>query len=99
MGTTLRRIRVSVVGKVQDAEKIPGWMRENGGTYSKAVTRNVTHLIASEEAYAANVEAGKLARMCSVLIVFDDPGTNECQRISTKGQETWNRQDRVLRLD
>lgn len=56
----MKRIRVSVVGKVKDAEKIPGWMRENGGAYSKAVSRNVTHLIASEDAYKENVEAGEL---------------------------------------
>lgn len=77
MGITLKRIRVSVVGEVKDAKKIPGWMRENGGAYSKEVSRNVTHLIASEEAYKANVPAGRLVLACSVLITFDAPATND----------------------
>lgn len=80
MGTTLKRIRVSVVGKVKDAEKIPNWMRENGGAYSKAISRNVTHLIASEDAYKENVEAGELALVN--LIIFDDRGTDHHLRIS-----------------
>lgn len=73
MGATLKRIRVSVVGKVKDAEKIPGWMRENGGAFSKAVSRNVTHLIASEDAYKANVEAGRLVLPYATLITANAP--------------------------
>lgn len=80
MGTTLKRIRVSVVGKVKDAEKIPGWMRENGGAYSKAVSHNVTHLIASEDAYKGNVEAGELALV--QFIIFDNLNTDDRLRIS-----------------
>lgn len=88
-----------MVGEVKDAKKIPGWMRENGGAYSKAVSRNVTHLIASEEAYKVNVEAGTLVLFCSVLIVLDALGADGHLRISEKGQRTGHSQDCVLRLD
>lgn len=61
MGNPFERVHACVAGKVDQANKIPDWLRANGGTYSKAVTKKVTHLIVSEEAYKKDDEKGTLA--------------------------------------
>ncbi|OQE18097.1 hypothetical protein PENFLA_c022G05342 [Penicillium flavigenum] len=64
MGKPFQRIHASIVGKFQDGigEKIPQWIRANGGQFSREVSPRVTHLIATKEAFkthAAPVESAK----------------------------------------
>ncbi|KAI3230120.1 hypothetical protein DTO012A9_8456 [Penicillium roqueforti] len=56
MGKTFQRIHASIVGKFQDGigEKIPQWIRANGGQFSRDVNPRVTHLIATKEAFKSH---------------------------------------------
>lgn len=60
MGKTFERIRLCSVGKFESADKIPQWVRANGGEYTRDVNSRTTHLITTKEAYKQNVELGKL---------------------------------------
>ncbi|CAG8908125.1 unnamed protein product [Penicillium egyptiacum] len=75
MGKPFQSIRASIVGKFQDGigEKIPQWIRANGGQFSREVSPRVTHLIATKEAFkthAAPVESAK--KIGTVKIVSYD---------------------------
>ncbi|CAG8306805.1 unnamed protein product [Penicillium nalgiovense] len=64
MGKPFQRIHASIVGKFQDGigEKIPQWIRANGGQFSRDVSPRVTHLIVTKDAFkthAAPVESAK----------------------------------------
>lgn len=61
MGKTFEKIRLCSVGKLQDADKIPQWVRANGGDYTKNVDSRTTHLVTTKEAYKQNVEVGKFS--------------------------------------
>lgn len=59
MGKTFQKIHGCSVGNFEgNTEKIPQWIKANGGQYSKDVTDQVTHLIATKQAYKKNVDAG-----------------------------------------
>lgn len=58
MPNTFSKVKVSTIGKFDDATKIPEWIRHHGGTFSRKVDSHTTHLIATEESYKNNVEAG-----------------------------------------
>lgn len=58
MPNTFSKVNVSTVGKFDDATKIPEWIRHHGGTFSRKVDSHTTHLVATEESYKNNVEAG-----------------------------------------
>lgn len=58
MGKTFDKIHIRVIGSFEDADKIPGWMKANGGKYHRSFNSQVTHLVASEEAYLQNGEDG-----------------------------------------
>lgn len=64
MGRTFQRVHCALVGKFDDGikEKIPQWIRANGGQFSRAVNSNVTHLIATEQAYKDNGSLGMSSR-------------------------------------
>ncbi|KGO72652.1 hypothetical protein PITC_056380 [Penicillium italicum] len=75
MGKPFQRVHASIVGKFEDGvgEKIPQWIRANGGQFSRDVNARVTHLIATKEAFknhAAPVESAK--RFGTVKIVVYD---------------------------
>lgn len=70
MGKPFERVHACVAGKVDQTNKIPEWLRANGGTYSKAVTKGVTHLIATEEAYQKDDKKGTLALPHSTSALF-----------------------------
>jgi hypothetical protein len=60
MGKSFKRIVASSVGSFgENTEKIPQWIRANGGTYSKDVNSSTTHLIASEAAVKKNFDPSK----------------------------------------
>lgn len=58
MGKPFEKVHACTVGKFEDGDKIPQWLRANGGTHCNVVSRRVTHLIATEKAYEQNTEAG-----------------------------------------
>ncbi|KAL4915911.1 hypothetical protein BDW62DRAFT_117512 [Aspergillus aurantiobrunneus] len=65
MGKTFQKIHASSVGSFENnTNKIPQWITANRGTYSKEITGDTTHLVATKEVFKGNstavVEAKKL---------------------------------------
>ena len=58
MGKTFARIHASSVGTFDQGDKVPQWLKANGGQFSRNVDCRVTHLIASLDAWENNAEAG-----------------------------------------
>ncbi|KAJ5361431.1 hypothetical protein N7541_002275 [Penicillium brevicompactum] len=56
MGRTFQKVHCAMVGKFADgiAEKIPQWIKANGGQFSRGIDACVTHLIATKQAYKEN---------------------------------------------
>lgn len=71
MPNTFSKVNVSIVGKFDDAIKFPEWVRYHGGTFSRKVDSNTTHLIATEESYKKNAEAGMTHSLTSSLLWTD----------------------------
>jgi hypothetical protein len=67
MGKTFEKIRLCSVGKLQDADKIPQWVRANGGDYTKNVDSRTTHLVTTKEAYKQNLEVGQFSHRSLTL--------------------------------
>ncbi|KAJ6091294.1 hypothetical protein N7467_003263 [Penicillium canescens] len=74
MGKTFARIHAAITGKFEGGigEKIPQWIRANGGEFSRDVNPRVTHLITTEEAFKQNVEPVKDANKLGIKIVSYD---------------------------
>ncbi|KAJ5091539.1 hypothetical protein NUU61_006409 [Penicillium alfredii] len=74
MGKTFQKINVCCAGKFdQLGDKIPQWVRANGGQFSRNVDDRVTHLITTKEAFQQNVEAVQDAKkLRTVKIVSYD---------------------------
>lgn len=49
-----------------NGDKIPQWVRANGGQYSKNISQDVTHLVATKEAFKKNVDAGIASNLCQI---------------------------------
>lgn len=62
MGKPFQKVHASIVGKFEDGvgEKIPQWIRANGGQFSRDVNPRITHLIATKEAFKSNAVPGIL---------------------------------------
>jgi NAD-dependent DNA ligase len=61
MAKGFENINACSVGNFEEnTTRIPKWIVNNGGQYSKQVSKETTHLIVTEEAFAKNVTAGKL---------------------------------------
>ncbi|KAJ5833833.1 hypothetical protein N7474_002144 [Penicillium riverlandense] len=60
MGKSFEGIYACSTGRFEDGngEKIPQWIRNNGGQYSKAMHTGVTHLITTKEAFLKDAPAG-----------------------------------------
>ncbi|OQD78485.1 hypothetical protein PENDEC_c001G02071 [Penicillium decumbens] len=56
MGKTFEKVHVRVLGSLKDADKIPGWVKANGGKYHRSFNSQVTHLIVTDEVYLQNGE-------------------------------------------
>ncbi|EAW07525.1 BRCT domain protein [Aspergillus clavatus NRRL 1] len=70
MGKTLQKIHGCAAGKFgKDGDKIPQWIRANGGTFSKDVTDRVTHLVTTKEAFEKNVEQVQKAKCLGTVKV------------------------------
>ncbi|OJJ73608.1 hypothetical protein ASPBRDRAFT_205828 [Aspergillus brasiliensis CBS 101740] len=74
MGNTFKNIHASSFGKFDgNTDKIPQWIRANGGQYSKDISKDLTHLITTKEAFKDNVEAVREAkRLRTIKIVSYD---------------------------
>lgn len=67
MGKSFEKLHICAVGQLEDGDKIPRWVRANGGEFHRDVDERCTHLIATQNAYKSNVEAGKT--MTSLLFL------------------------------
>ncbi|KAJ5382419.1 hypothetical protein N7517_000330 [Penicillium concentricum] len=69
MGKPFQRIHAAIVGKFEDGvgEKIPQWIRANGGQFSRDVNSRVTHLIATKEAFKNNAASVATAKKTSTV--------------------------------
>ncbi|GKZ26182.1 hypothetical protein AbraIFM66951_010054 [Aspergillus brasiliensis] len=74
MGNTFKNIHASSFGKFDgNTDKIPQWIRANGGQYSKDISKDLTHLITTKEAFKDDVEAVREAkRLRTIKIVSYD---------------------------
>ncbi|PYI06891.1 hypothetical protein BO78DRAFT_444784 [Aspergillus sclerotiicarbonarius CBS 121057] len=74
MDKTFKNIHASSIGRFDsNSDKIPQWIRANGGQYSKDVSEEITHLIATKEAFKNDVEAVRKAkRFKNIKIVSFD---------------------------
>lgn len=57
----LHRCTIAVTGHFgpkRSHEKIKQWVEANGGTFSRDVTKAVTHLVCSKEYYKGNTRMG-----------------------------------------
>lgn len=59
MGKSFAKVHLCSAGRLGDnGSKIPQWVQANGGTYSRQVTQDVTHLVTTKDAYMNNIPAG-----------------------------------------
>ncbi|KAL3491799.1 hypothetical protein BJX62DRAFT_117575 [Aspergillus germanicus] len=74
MAKGFEKISACSVGNFEEnTTRIPKWIVNNGGQYSKQVTEETTHLIVTEEAFAKNVTAvSKAKELGTVWIVSYD---------------------------
>ncbi|KAL1862232.1 hypothetical protein Plec18170_001057 [Paecilomyces lecythidis] len=97
MGKSFQKINACYVGNFgENGEKIPQWLRANGGTYSKDMNPDVTHLIATESTFKRNVEAVQAAkRMKHVKIVsydwLEDSLMSKTRRPKREGPYLWEK--------
>ncbi|KAJ5883031.1 uncharacterized protein N7473_009917 [Penicillium subrubescens] len=61
-GKAFRRVRTAIVGDLYQGNQFPQWIRRNGGEFHDKVTDQITHLIASEQAYEDNVDEVQAAK-------------------------------------
>ncbi|RAH40989.1 BRCT domain protein [Aspergillus brunneoviolaceus CBS 621.78] len=74
MGKTFHKIHASSAGKFpKDGDKIPQWIRANGGEYHSTITPQVTHLITTLEAYKKNIAPVREAKALKniKIVTFD----------------------------
>ncbi|KAJ5161614.1 hypothetical protein N7492_007006 [Penicillium capsulatum] len=62
MGKPFENVHACVAGKIDEGEKIPRWVRANGGQFHREVDRRCTHLITTKQAFKHNVEAVQQAK-------------------------------------
>ncbi|KAL1969433.1 hypothetical protein VTN77DRAFT_8871 [Rasamsonia byssochlamydoides] len=97
MGKSFKKIHACAVGSFGDnTEKIPQWIKANGGVYSKEIDDSVTHLIATEAAVKKNVEAVRQAkRLKHIKIVtydwLEDSLQSKTRRPKREGPYLWER--------
>ncbi|GIK04583.1 hypothetical protein Aspvir_008666 [Aspergillus viridinutans] len=67
MGKTFKNIHACAIGRFPvNGDKIPQWIRAHGGTFSKDVTEDVTHLITTKDTFEKNVEAAETTHFTKV---------------------------------
>ena len=58
-GSAFRRITVVMAGDIYQGNQIPQWVKKNGGQFHEKVSKAVTHLITTEQAYLDDVPEGE----------------------------------------
>lgn len=58
MGKPFAKVHACSVGKFDEGDKFPQWVRANGGEFHREVDERTTHLIATKDAYKRDVDAG-----------------------------------------
>lgn len=73
MGKTFRGIHASHTNDfdAKKNDKIKGWIEYNGGTFSREISSNVTHLIASPKAWKNKVPLGETSLKSALSQVTD----------------------------
>ncbi|RAH80773.1 BRCT domain protein [Aspergillus japonicus CBS 114.51] len=74
MGKTFQKIHACSAGKFpKDGDKIPQWIRANGGEYHSTIAPQVTHLITTLEAYKKNITPVREAKALKniKIVTFD----------------------------
>ncbi|PYI32386.1 hypothetical protein BP00DRAFT_486098 [Aspergillus indologenus CBS 114.80] len=74
MGKTFQKIHACSAGKFpKDGDKIPQWIRANGGEYHSTIAPQVTHLITTLEAYKKNIAPVREAKALKhiKIVTFD----------------------------
>lgn len=66
MGRTLTRVTLASTSDFSPHknDKIKGWVEHNGGTFSKEIDVNVTHLVASSRAWKSYAPMGQYLFSC-----------------------------------
>ena len=73
MGNTFRNINVSLAGDFgPKGDKIKQWVEANGGTFSKELNEEVTHVISTQNAYRKKVAAGMFYQFRPAGASFSD---------------------------
>ncbi|KAJ5793757.1 hypothetical protein N7457_000356 [Penicillium paradoxum] len=69
MAKPFKKVHAAIVGKFENGvgEKIPQWIRANGGQYSRDVNARVTHLIATKDAFKQRVAPVETAKKMSAI--------------------------------
>ncbi|KAJ9294333.1 hypothetical protein DTO271G3_6908 [Paecilomyces variotii] len=97
MGKSFQKVNACCAGNFgENSEKIPQWLRANGGVYSKDINPDITHLITTESAFKRNVEAVQAAkRMKHVKIVsydwLEDSLMSKTRRPKREGPYLWEK--------
>ncbi|KAJ9266924.1 hypothetical protein DTO195F2_859 [Paecilomyces variotii] len=97
MGKSFQKVNACCAGNFgENSEKIPQWLRANGGTYSKDMNSDITHLITTESAFKRNVEPVQAAkRMKHVKIVsydwLEDSLMSKTRRPKREGPYLWEK--------
>jgi hypothetical protein len=60
MAKPFKKVHAAIAGKFDDGigEKIPQWIRANGGQFSRDVHSRVTHLIVTKDAFKHSAVSG-----------------------------------------
>ncbi|EPS25207.1 hypothetical protein PDE_00139 [Penicillium oxalicum 114-2] len=61
-GSAFRRITVVMAGDIYQGNQIPQWVKKNGGQFHEKVSKAVTHLITTEQAYLDDVPEVRAAK-------------------------------------
>ncbi|KAL2006632.1 hypothetical protein VTN00DRAFT_9300 [Thermoascus crustaceus] len=87
VGKTFKHINACSAGNFGDnGDKIPQWIKANGGTYSKEITKDVTHLITTEAAFKKNVEVVREAKLLkNIKIVSKVQKSTKTGKATTRG--------------
>ncbi|EZF27283.1 hypothetical protein H112_00707 [Trichophyton rubrum D6] len=96
MGRTFKNITVSVTGEFGPiADKFKKWVEANGGSFSKEVNSEVTHLLSTKRAFKANNNAVRAAKRVKGLKIvssdwLEDSLLSKSRRPKREGPYLWS---------
>ncbi|KAF3893483.1 BRCT domain-containing protein [Trichophyton interdigitale] len=96
MGRTFKNITLSVTGEFGPiADKFKQWVEANGGSYSKEINSEVTHLLSTKGAFKANNNAVRAAKRIKGLKIvssdwLEDSLLSKSRRPKREGPYLWS---------